>query len=162
LGLKNQTSKSNQSEYISVNNQLQKLPTGVKFFSTTVHTDNGKLLAIESTNDTPFDIKRVYTLFGNPNDITRGCHAHIGMQQLILNITGSFELLLDDGITRTALTLEKPGQGVLLEGIIWRELKNFSPNSVINCFADKNYDDCIYIRDYDDFKSTILKTNNIS
>lgn len=128
------------------------LPEGVCEFLTPVRGDNnGSLIASEGLVNIPFEIKRVYTLFGTKSDFVRGKHAHIGMNQVIQNVTGSFDLTVDDGRKRAVIKMNQPGQCVTINGTIWRELSNFSENSVINCYADKLYRDCVYIHSYEDF-----------
>jgi dTDP-4-dehydrorhamnose 3,5-epimerase-like enzyme len=134
------------------------LPEGVSFLDFQLHGDErGGLIVGEAGVSVPFPIERVYTIFHSKSDVVRGCHAHTEMRQLILNVTGSFELLLDDGKIRKTVKMKYPGQGVLITGYVWRELKNFSENSVINCFADKKYVDCIYINTYEKFMEGLDK-----
>ena len=129
-----------------------KMPLGIELVDLSVHGDHrGSLIAVESGIHVPFQIERIYTLFHTTGDMVRGAHAHIGMKQLILNISGSFKLLLDDGQKKLTICLDKPGLGVYISGYIWRELSEFSSDSVINCYVDKQYNDCIYVRDYDEF-----------
>lgn len=128
------------------------LPDGVWHNDFPIHGDHrGGLIVGETGENVPFPIARVYCIFHSNADVVRGCHAHPGMRQLILNITGSFDLSLDDGEVRKTIRMEKPGQGILITANIWRELSNFSSDSVITCFADQFYKDCIYITDYDEF-----------
>ncbi len=128
------------------------LPAGVERLNFSLHGDHrGGLIVGESGRNVPFPIARVYSIFHSEENVVRGCHAHRDMQQMILNVTGSFDLLLDDGNIKKTITFDRPGQGILITGYVWRELRNFSKDSVINCFADKLYKDCIYVSTYDEF-----------
>lgn len=127
-----------------------------------VHGDHrGSLVAIEAGIHVPFDIKRVYTLFHTNTDMVRGCHAHRDLKQLILNMSGSYRLLIDDGETRITLTMDKPGVGVYISGYVWRELSDFSTDSVINCYVDKYYEDCIYTHSYDEFTTSVSSPGSV-
>lgn len=128
------------------------LPDGVKLIETTIHGDDrGDLISIEQGVDVPFEIRRVYTLFHTTFHVIRGCHAHMDMTQLIMNVTGSYQLTVDDGRTKAKIDFNKPGHGLLIYGPIWRELTHFSPGSVINCFANKHFNECNYVSDYEEF-----------
>jgi dTDP-4-dehydrorhamnose 3,5-epimerase-like enzyme len=141
------------SELLSPDPQaLNKLPLGVEFLDFSVHGDHrGSLISVESQIHVPFQIARVYTLFHTTTDTVRGCHAHRDTRQLILNVSGSYTLLLDDGNNRLSVEFTRPGTGVYIHGYVWRELSNFSDDSVINCYVDKHYEDSVYMRDYHQF-----------
>lgn len=128
------------------------LPKGVKWVELDIFGDaRGDLMVVEGSRSVPFDIKRVYSIFHTTYHMVRGCHAHINMQQLIMNVTGSYTLTLDDGHKSISVNFTKPGTGVLIQSLVWRELTQFSPGSVINCFTDKYYADSEYISNYEDF-----------
>ena len=100
----------------------------------------------------PFDIKRVYYLFDVPSDAYRGGHAHINQVELLVALSGSFDVKLNDGKTETFVTLNKPDKGLLIEKKMWRELDNFSSGSVCLVLASDVFDETDYIRDYEAFK----------
>ena len=115
----------------------------------------GSLIALEENHNVPFDLKRVYYIFGTQAEVRRGYHAHIHLKQLAICVSGSCTFLLDDGTHRKAITLNKPEQGLLIEGLIWREMYDFSPDCVLMVIADQYYDENDYIRDYQKFIDTV-------
>ena len=114
--------------------------------------DRGSLVALEANVTIPFDIKRVYYLFGTKQDVTRGLHAHLALKQVMVCITGSCEILLDDGKNRESVWLDSPTKGLLVKGLVWREMSRFSSDCVLLVIASERYDESDYIRDYDAFK----------
>ncbi len=116
-------------------------------------TDNrGNLTFIEGDNHIPFLIKRVYYLYDVPGGAERGGHAHYNLQQLIIAMSGSFDVVLDDGIRKERFHLNRSYYGLLIPTMMWRELDNFSSGSVCLVLASENYEEEDYIRDYDKFK----------
>lgn len=111
----------------------------------------GALTFIEGGNHVPFEIKRVYYLYDVPGGEERGGHAHHNLQQLIIGIAGSFDVLFDNGVDRVTMTCNRPFQGILMKSLIWRELTNFSSGSVCLVLASDFYVESDYIRDYDQF-----------
>ncbi|MDN3674145.1 FdtA/QdtA family cupin domain-containing protein [Flavobacterium branchiarum] len=110
----------------------------------------GNLSVIE--NDTiPFDIKRVYYLYDVPSGAERGGHAHKNLQQFLVALSGSFDVVLNDGKESKIITLNKPFEGLLINPGIWRELQNFSSGSVCLVVASEVYIEADYIRDFEGF-----------
>lgn len=99
----------------------------------------------------PFEIKRVYYLYDVPSDAYRGGHAHKDLYQLLIPLSGSFDVVLKDGEVTKTETLNKPNKGLLLVPGIWRELENFSSGAVCLVLASAIYNEADYIRDYTDF-----------
>ncbi|MCX7780186.1 MAG: FdtA/QdtA family cupin domain-containing protein [Negativicutes bacterium] len=111
----------------------------------------GNLTFIESNRHIPFEIKRVYYLYDVPGGETRGGHAHKDLQQFIVAMSGSFDVILDDGYVRKAVTLNRSYFGLYLPRMVWRELVNFSSGAVCMVLASDFYDENDYYRDYEEF-----------
>lgn len=103
----------------------------------------------------PFEIKRVYYLYDVPSSAKRGGHAHKALKQLLVPLSGSFDVVLKDGTDEVTVTLNKPDKGLLIHSNTWRELENFSSGAVCMVIASQVYDEEDYIRDYDDFLAYI-------
>lgn len=115
-------------------------------------TDPRGHLAVIEKDTIPFQIKRVYYLFDVPSDAYRGGHAHVLQQTLLVALSGSFEVTLDDGKSRTKILLNKPDKGLFIPTGIWREIDNFSSGAVCLALASTDFDESEYIRDYEQFK----------
>ncbi|WP_445781346.1 sugar 3,4-ketoisomerase [Shewanella sp.] len=120
----------------------------------------GNLTFIESNNHIPFDIQRVYYLYDVPGGAERGGHAHKQLHQLIIAMAGSFDVVLDDGVTKQTYHLNRSYYGLYVCPMIWRELNNFSSGSVCMVLASIDYDENDYYRDYDEFSLVSLKMRN--
>ena len=119
-----------------------------------VHDERGFLAVIEK-DTIPFAINRVYYLYDVPSDSFRGGHAHKEQQSVIIALSGSFEVLVDDGNTKKRIMLNKPNQGLYIPTQIWREIDNFSSGAVCLVLSSTEYDEAEYIRDYAEFKNQI-------
>jgi hypothetical protein len=109
----------------------------------------GNLTFIEGGRHVPFEIKRVYYLYDIPGGAERGGHAHKELQQLIIAMSGSFDVVLDDGYTTERLHLNRSYYGLYVGTMVWREIDNFSSGSVCMVLASTLYDEADYYRDYD-------------
>ncbi|MFD2552454.1 FdtA/QdtA family cupin domain-containing protein [Bizionia sediminis] len=116
-----------------------------------VQDPRGNLAFIEK-DVIPFAIKRVYYLYDVPSSAHRGGHAHKKLYQVLVALSGSFEVHLKDGETETKITLNKPDKGLLIVPGIWREIGNFSSGSVCLVLASEDYDESDYIRNYERFQ----------
>lgn len=115
-----------------------------------IEDHRGNLSVIE--NDTiPFEIKRVYYLYDVPSGSERGGHAHKDLLEFLVALSGSFDVILNDGVSKRTVTLNKPNIGLLIPTGVWRELKNFSSGSVCLVVASDVYIESDYIRDFDEF-----------
>lgn len=126
--------------------------------------DRGSLIALEEENNIPFEIKRVYYMFNTKDGVRRGLHAHRKLKQVAIAVRGSCRFVLDDGSERVEILLDNPGQGILIDSCMWREMYDFSKDCVLMVLADSHYDESDYIRDYDEFikivneeKSSVIK-----
>ncbi len=112
----------------------------------------GNLAVIEKDN-IPYAIKRVYYLYDVPSDAYRGGHAHKDQIELLIALSGSFEVVLDDGTVKKKVMLNKPDKGLLIPTGVWRELENFSSGAICLVLASDSFDESDYIRNYKDFKT---------
>lgn len=121
-----------------------------------IHDPRGNLTFIEGNSHVPFDIRRVYYLYDVPGGAERGGHAHKDLNQLIIAMSGSFDVVLDDGTEKRRFHLNRSYQGLYVCPMIWRELDNFSSGSVCMVLASNTYDEADYYRDYDDYIEATL------
>ena len=110
----------------------------------------GYLSVVENGIDIPFDIKRIYYLYMVP-EVARGAHAHKALQQLLIAMSGSVEVIMDDGKEKKSFILDKPWKGLLISPGLWRDLENFSGGAVLMCLAREKYVAEDYIWDYEKF-----------
>lgn len=123
----------------------------------TIEDYRGNIAVIE--NDVlPFDIKRVYYLYDVPSSASRGGHAHKNLQQVLVPLSGSFDVILKNGSETQIVTLNKPNRGLLIRSSVWRELENFSSGAVCMVMASEVFDEDDYIRDYDEFVKYVNAT----
>ena len=113
--------------------------------------NRGSLIAIEGERDISFQIKRVYYIFDTKEGIERGFHAHLSLKQICIAVKGNCTFILDDGKKREEIKLDNPNEGLFVEELIWREMKDFSSDCVLVVLASEHYDESDYIRDYDKF-----------
>ena len=117
-----------------------------------IHNRAGNITIVEGEKNVPFDIRRVYYLYDIPGGEGRGGHAHRELKQLIIAASGSFDVLLDDGINKKVVTLNRPYYGLLVVPGIWRELLEFSSGAICLVLASEIYSAEDYLRKYDEFK----------
>lgn len=120
-----------------------------------MHDSRGNLSFIEAGRHVPFEIRRVYYLYDVPGGAERGGHAHKALQQVIIAMSGSFDLVLDDGSRRWTVGLNRSHYGIYVGPNTWREMENFSSGAVCLVLASEFYDEGDYIRDYDDFRAWV-------
>ena len=115
------------------------------------HQLNGNLTSITNREEVPFDIKRIYYLYDVPGGNSRGGHAHKDLYQIMVALSGSFTVTLDDGNSKKSFNLFQPYQGLLIPPGLWRDLDTFSSGSICMVLASEVYDEQDYFRDYEDF-----------
>ena len=118
-----------------------------------IHNRAGNITPIHSSQEIPFEIKRVYYLYDVPSGETRGGHAHYQLKQLIVAASGSFDVVLDDGRNKKTVSLNRPNFGLFITPGIWRDLQNFSSGAVLLVLASDIYKEADYIREYKEFLS---------
>lgn len=116
-----------------------------------IHEPRGNLSFVESNNHIPFAIERVYYVYDVPGGSDRGGHAHKGLHQLIIAMSGSFDITLDDGKGKKKFHLARSYYGLYVCPMIWREMDNFSSGSVLMVLASNKYSEDDYYRNYEDF-----------
>jgi dTDP-4-dehydrorhamnose 3,5-epimerase-like enzyme len=116
------------------------------------HQIKGNLTAINNGFQIPFDIKRMYYLYDVPGGLGRGGHAHIELRQMVVALSGSFDITLDDSRVKRTFHLSRPNIGLLIPSGLWRELNNFSSGSICMVLASDFYSEADYFRDYEEFK----------
>jgi len=115
----------------------------------------GNLSFIEGGQHIPFDIKRVYYLYDVPGGSDRGSHAHKNLHQFIVAMSGSFDVVLDDGKEKKRFHLNRSYYGLYVCPMMWRDLDNFSSGAVCMVLASAHYDEADYIRNYDEFITVV-------
>ncbi|MCI5847530.1 MAG: FdtA/QdtA family cupin domain-containing protein [Clostridiales bacterium] len=114
--------------------------------------DRGHLVAVEGQKDIPFDIKRVFYIYGSDPDVVRGCHANRKSEFVLINVAGQSKVRARDGLGNEAVfSINRPHTGLYLPKMIWKDMYDFSPDSVLLVLSSEAYDPGEYIRDYDAF-----------
>ena len=132
---------------------MQLKVSNCKFITLKKHCegDRGQLLALEGLKDVPFEIKRIYAIVNVTNNVTRGRHAHIRLEQVAFCLSGSCRFLLDDGRNRGSIKLNASEIGLYIGKLVWREMFDFSQDCVLTVLASEPYDADDYVRDYKEF-----------
>lgn len=119
--------------------------------------DRGSLVALEGNKSVPFDIKRVYYLFGTQPRVARGFHAHKALKQVAVCVTGKCKMLLDNGAEKAEVWLDSPIKGIVIDKMVWHEMHEFSPDCVLLVLASEHYDENDYVRDYNVFIKAVAQ-----
>ncbi len=122
-----------------------------------INDPRGNLTFVEAGHHIPFDIKRVYYLYDVPGGSERGGHAHKDLYQLIIAISGSLDIHLDDGHSKKTIHMNRSYYGLYVCPMIWREMDNFSSGAVCMVLASNYYDEADYYRNYDEFITDVKK-----
>ena len=118
-----------------------------------IHNRAGNITIVEGQKNIPFNIRRIYYLYDIPGGEDRGGHAHKVLTQLIVAASGSFDVLLNDGVNKKIVTLNRPDYGLLIVPGIWRELMSFSSGAICLVLASHHYNEKDYLRNYSDYKT---------
>ena len=118
--------------------------------------ERGHLVVVEGNQDIPFDIKRIFYIYGSDKDIIRGQHANKKSEFVLINVAGTSKIRVRDGRgNETVYSLFRPHTGIYLPRMVWKDMYDFSENSVLLCLASEHYDPEEYIRDYNEFVKTL-------
>ncbi len=126
------------------------------------HGDNrGQLVIAEGEKDVPFAIQRIFYIYGSDSDVVRGQHANRNSEFVLINVAGSSKVKVMDGKGNEIIyVLNRPRTGIYLPTMVWKEMYDFSPDSVLLCLASTHYDGNEYIRNYDEFVKIVNEMNN--
>ena len=113
--------------------------------------ERGQLVAIEALRDLPFEFKRVYYIYDTKDGVRRGFHAHYDLEQILICVSGSCKIHLDNGFETEGVLLDKPSEGLYIANNMWREMYDFTKDAVLLVIASRPYEESDYIRNYDDF-----------
>lgn len=111
----------------------------------------GSLVALEAFKTIPFQIRRIYYIFGTVSGVSRGFHAHKELQQVAVCIAGRCRMILDDGVEKADVWLDSPTHGVIIDKMVWHEMHDFSSDCILLVIASEEYDESDYIRNYKEF-----------
>ncbi len=113
--------------------------------------ERGKLVVVEGDMDIPFEIKRVFYIYGSDSSVIRGQHANRDSEFVLINVSGSSKVRVDNGFEEAIIELNRPRMGLYLPTMIWKDMYDFSEDSVLLVLANTHYDGNEYIRDYDEY-----------
>jgi dTDP-4-dehydrorhamnose 3,5-epimerase-like enzyme len=122
-----------------------------------IKDNRGTLIAIEEYNDVPIEIKRIYYIYDNDANITRGFHAHKNLEQILICLKGSCKIKIDNGFNSKIIELKEADQGLYIGPLIWREMYDFSKGTILLVLASKLYSEKDYIRNYKEFIAYVKK-----
>ena len=114
--------------------------------------ERGKLVVIEGGEDIPFEIKRVFYIYGSDKDVVRGKHANRESEFVLINLSGKSTVRISDGIEEYVVVLDRPMRGVYIPKMLWKDMYDFSSDSVLMVLASTHYDASEYVRSFDEFK----------
>jgi len=119
------------------------------------NNDVGFLIALEENREIPFNIRRIYYIYDVPEEIKRGFHAHKKLEQILISMSGSVKIKVDDGNEKKIIELNSPNKGLYIGPGIWREMYDFDKSAVLLVLASEYYNESDYIRDYEEFTKII-------
>ncbi|MDE7273225.1 MAG: FdtA/QdtA family cupin domain-containing protein [Lachnospiraceae bacterium] len=113
--------------------------------------ERGHLVVVEGNQDVPFDIKRVFYIYGSDKNVIRGRHANYNTEFVLINVAGTSKVKVDDGTNQKVFHLDRPHIGIYLPRMVWKDMYDFSEDSVLLVLASQHYDAQEYIRDYEEY-----------
>ena len=119
--------------------------------------ERGHLVIVEGNQDIPFDIKRVFSIYGSDKNVVRGKHANYRTEFMLINVAGTSKVRVDDGTSEKVFELNRPHMGIYLPKLVWKDMYDFSEDSVLLVLASEHYDASEYIRDYDSYLEVMKK-----
>ncbi|WP_027203369.1 sugar 3,4-ketoisomerase [Butyrivibrio fibrisolvens] len=122
--------------------------------------ERGKLVVIEGAQAIPFEIKRVFYIYDSDKTVVRGQHANRESEFVLINVAGKSKVRITDGKEEIIVELDKPMMGVYIPKMIWKDMYDFSPDSVLLVLANTHYNDGEYIRDYDEYLKEVIGCND--
>lgn len=117
--------------------------------------ERGHLVVIENNKEIPFSTERIFYMYGSDENIIRGQHANRNSQFVLINLRGSCKVLADDGETKEIIELNKPHEGIYLDKMVWKDMYDFSSDSLLLVLSSHIYDEYEYVRNYDEFLALI-------
>ncbi|MDE7418041.1 MAG: FdtA/QdtA family cupin domain-containing protein [Lachnospiraceae bacterium] len=121
--------------------------------------ERGHLVIVEGNQDIPFDIKRVFYIYGSDQNVIRGRHANYRSEFVLINVAGTSKVKVDDGTNQKTYYLDRPHIGIYLPKLVWKDMYDFSEDSVLLCLASEHYDADEYIRDYNAYLEVMREKN---
>lgn len=118
--------------------------------------ERGHLVIIEGSQDIPFEIKRVFYIYGSDEDVVRGKHANLNSEFVLINVSGTSKVKVDDGVNQKVFDLNRPHIGIYIPKMVWKDMYDFSEDSVLLVLASEHYDSQEYIRDYKQYIEMLL------
>lgn len=119
--------------------------------------ERGKLVIVEGNQDIPFDIKRIFYIYGSDKDVVRGQHANRESEFVLINVSGSSKVRVTDGKNEKIFVLDKPHTGIYIPKMVWKDMYDFSEDSILLVLASEHYDGAEYIRDFDEYVKEVSK-----
>lgn len=119
--------------------------------------NRGHLVVIEGNKNIPFEMKRMFYIYGTLPDVIRGQHANKNSEFVLINLAGSCKIKVDDGEYQEIIVLDKPHEGIYLDKMVWKDMYDFSKDSILLVLSNYSYDSTEYVRDYEEFKKIMKK-----
>ncbi|MCI8286645.1 MAG: WxcM-like domain-containing protein [Lachnospiraceae bacterium] len=119
--------------------------------------ERGNLVVVEGGIAVPFDIQRIFYIYGSDAEVIRGCHANLRSEFVMINVSGTSKVKVDNGFETRIIELIRPRMGLYLKSNVWKEMYDFSPDSVLLVLSNEHYDPKEYVRDYEEYLKMVRK-----